>query len=286
MREIDKNICLFVPHEAGEPCLHTIHFVFETEPQVYEGLHTEALYKLYYVYQGTGRLHTRGDIRPLKAGDVFFSFPSDPFAIESETDLQYLYISFLGARGNQLMEKVGVSARNRLFSDCRALRSVWEQGIAYPAEFSDIASEGVLLQTIAYLGSRQPSAEPIGHHRRQEAVAAAKKYIDEHFSDPEFSLKKLGDELNYNKKYVSTIFKKQLGMGIVAYLNTVRMQNACTMIRQGFTSVSDIAARCGYLDAQYFSKIFHRRLGMSPRDYMKKIREERDTNSSDVPHLT
>ena len=46
------------------------------------------------------------------------------------------------------------------------------------------------------------------------------------------------------------------------------------MLKQGFTSVSDVALRCGYPDAQYFSKVFKRRMSLSPREYMASVKVE------------
>ena len=113
------------------------------------------------------------------------------------------------------------------------------------------------------------------HERgRMDLISAIQKYVDEHFSDPDFSLERLGSDLKYNKKYLSTVFKRHVGVGIVEYLHTVRIQHACTMLKQGFTSVSDVALRCGYPDAQYFSKVFKRRMSISPREYMASIKSE------------
>lgn len=273
MTVTEQNICRFVPRNTNETSLHPVHFVLETQEQTYGGLRLEALYKMYYVISGRGQLHTQGEIRPLRAGDVFFSFPAEPFAIESVEDFRYMYISFLGARGNMLMEKLGISPQRHLFSDCHDLETVWRQGIDCPPELSDMAGEGVLLLTFAYLGGRMPA---FAQRDRQSgnAVSAIKRYLDERFSDPGFSLDNLSKELKYNKKYLSTVFKKHMGVGIVEYLNTVRVQHACTMIRQGFTSVSDVALRCGYPDAQYFSKVFKRKLGMSPRAYIEAVRSD------------
>jgi AraC-like DNA-binding protein len=46
------------------------------------------------------------------------------------------------------------------------------------------------------------------------------------------------------------------------------------MLKQGFTSVSDVALRCGYPDAQYFSKVFKRRMNLSPREYIASVKSE------------
>ena len=269
----EQNICRYVPREINEHSIHTVNFVLETERQIYTGLRLKALYTVYLVIKGTGRLHTQGNVRDLCAGDLFFSFPAEPFAIESLVDFQYMYISFLGSRGNQLMEKLGISSSSSFFDDCREVIAVWLQGIKSPTELSDIASEAVLLHTFAYLGGR------MGKFSSRDSqginlVSAAQKYVDEHFSEAEFSLDILGKELKYNKKYLSTVFKKHVGVGIVEYLHSVRIQHACTMLHQGFSSVSDVAFRCGYSDAQYFSKVFKIRMGVSPRVYMENVRKE------------
>ena len=268
-----QNVCRYVPREISEHSIHTVNFVLETERQVYTGLRLKALYTMYLVVEGQGKLHTQGTVRNLQTGDLFFSFPAEPFAIESADGFQYMYISFLGARGNQLMEKLEVSPRSCFFSSCEDVIPVWMQGIQTPSELSDIASEAVLLHTFAYLGQRMAK---FSSRDRQgiNLVSAIQKYVDEHFSETEFTLDRLGKELKYNKKYLSTVFKKHVGVGIVEYLHSVRVQHACTMLHQGFSSVSDVAFRCGYSDAQYFSKVFKIRMGVSPREYMENVRKE------------
>jgi AraC-like DNA-binding protein len=270
---VGQNICRYVPREISEHSIHTVNFVLETERQTYTGLRLKALYTMYLVVQGRGRLHTQGAVQELEAGDLFFSFPAEPFAIESVEDFQYMYISFLGARGNQLMKKLEISARACFFSDCGDVIPVWKQGIQSPSELSDIASEAILLHTFAYLGGRLTKFAS-RNHQGVNLVSAIQKYVDEHFSEAEFSLEMLGNELKYNKKYLSTVFKKHVGVGIVEYLHSVRIQHACTMLHQGFTSISDVAFRCGYSDAQYFSKVFKNRMGVSPRGYIAKVKVE------------
>ena len=269
----EQNVCRFVPREINDHSIHTVHFVLETKEQLYTGLRLKSLYTVYFVLQGEGRLHTRGAVLPLQQGDVFFSFPAEPFAIESVSDFQYMYISFLGARGNRIMEQLGVSPKAMLYPACPELETVWVQGLESPAELSDIASEAVLLHTFAYLGRRLPGFSS-NDKGRTDLISMIQKYVDEHFSDPDFSLERLGSDLKYNKKYWSTVFKRHVGVGIVEYLHTVRIQHACTMLKQGFTSVSDVALRCGYPDAQYFSKVFKRRMSISPREYMASIKTE------------
>ena len=63
-------------------------------------------------------------------------------------------------------------------------------------------------------------------------------------------------------------------------LNTVRIQHACTLIEQGFTSVSDIASCCGYADPEYFSKVFRGKMGVSPGAYIHSQKAKHDTEKA------
>lgn len=266
-----QNVCHFIPYQVKNDyhAIYTIHFVLETEMQKNRELKSEALYKMYYVKSGSGFLRTMGKTQPVKCGDVFFTFPSAPFAIESENDFSYMYISFLGARGNEIMEKLGISKNNCAFNDCNELQSIWEMGISTKTDMTTLASEGVLLYTFSYLGNKFNTIEKKGKPKSDTALRI-KKFIDENFSSCDISLKKISESLAYNEKYISSVFKKEFETGISEYINTVRVEYACALIKQGFTSVSDIAFCCGFKDSQYFSNVFKKMKKCSPREYIKK----------------
>ena len=208
--------------------------------------------------------------KELQTGTVFFTFSGIPLRIEGEDKIQYMYISFLGARGNMIMEKLHIDHRNFIFHDFEHISDFWKSCITITGEFSDLVSESVLLYTFSQLGIKL--SLPVS--KTNEAPGAGlliKKYIDDHYSDTNFSVSALSRELQYNPKYVSAVFKKTFGVGIIEYLTTIRIQQACTMIEQGFTSVSDIGFRCGFSDPQYFSKVFKKRMGMAPEHYRKNM---------------
>ena len=263
-----ENICHFIPYRNDDHSIHTIHFVLETQKQVYRSLKTESVYKIYYVSKGQGLLHTTGEIAALSEGDIFFSFPAFPFAIESGDDLEYMYISFLGSRGNMIMEKLNIGPHHFIFHGFDHLSEFWRASIQCTGIFSDLISESVLLYTFSQLGVRL-SLQTNETNEAPGAGLLIKKYIDDHYSDTAFSVAAISRELQYNPKYVSAVFKKTFGVGIIEYLTTIRIQQACTMIEQGFTSVSDIGFRCGFSDPQYFSKVFKKRMGLAPEHYRK-----------------
>ena len=95
-----ENICLFVPFNNNNDSIHTINYVLETKAKAFQGLYAESVYKIHYVCDGNGLLHSRGKVTPVSKGDVFFTFPSFYHAIEAKDNFSYMYISFIGRKGN------------------------------------------------------------------------------------------------------------------------------------------------------------------------------------------
>ena len=264
-----ENICHFIPYRRDNNSLQTVHFVLETKVINMEKPRTESLFKMYCVACGRGQLHTAWKVHKLKKGDVFFTFPARDFRIEGENDFAYMYISFLGVRANKILDSFAINDKNCVFTGTASLSEFWKNAINIASDPMGTISEGVLLYTFGVLGAR--FEEKQGQSEKGvQSINVIKKYVDDNFSDEDFSLEKISKALNYNPKYISQLFKKKMSVGINEYLNTVRIQSACTMIEQGTTSVSDIAMRCGFSDAQYFSKVFKRKMGIPPTEYMKK----------------
>lgn len=266
---MSQNICHFIPFHKDYNSIHTINFVFETEPQAYGSLKSESVYKMHYVCSGQGLLHTTGKITPLREGDIFFTFPASPFKIESQDNFTYMYISFIGSRGNMIMDQLKVSQKNFIFHNAQRVHELWKEGLTVHPHLSDLMSESLLLYTFAYLGENM--VPPKTGEKSNDVVKRIKKCIDDNFTSTDFSIDHISRELSYNKKYISHIFKKEMGVSIIEYINTIRIQTACTMMEQNFTSVSDIANKCGYADPQYFSRIFKQKMGVSPLAYIKKL---------------
>ena len=233
-------------------------------------LRTESVYKLHFVESGRGVLCVRGVSYSLTEGDVFFTFPGTSYSLTMEGAYSVIYLSFLGTRGNEILERLGISPRRFFFSGCGALRGFLSTGLQMGHTVSEWMSESVLLYAFSFLGERLLSAEEDGRPA-SGTVQRIKGYIDENFADPTLSLDKIGAALAFHPKYVSSIFKEHMSIGISEYVSTLRVQNACALMNGGYRSVSEIAARCGFADGQYFSKVFKRKLGMTPYEYIQTL---------------
>ena len=267
MKNMVENICCFIPYHKDYQSIHTINLVLETKPRFYNSFKAEAVYKVHYVCRGSGFLHTREKVFPLSVGDIFFTFPGTPFYIEARPGLSYMYISFLGTRANMIMEKLKISNSNCYFPDCGDICEFWENAFNINRDLTDLISESVLLFTFSFIGNRILEFSKKSY-KLEETFLVLKKYIDDNFTDPGLSLNSIGKELQYNPKYISGLFKEKMGIGINEYINTARCQQACTLIDQGLSCVKEISALSGYNDALYFSKVFKKRIGVSPKQYI------------------
>ena len=94
------------------------------------------------------------------------------------------------------------------------------------------------------------------------------------FTDPDLSMSVIADELKYDPKYLSSVFKKKKGIPYTQYLRELRIKHAIFLMEQGVVSVKNVALLSGFSDALYFSKIFTAAEGISPKAYIQKITGE------------
>ncbi len=266
----DGNICRFLPCGREHDAIHVINFVLETKGQKFDGMRSQSVYRMHYVAEGEGALHVPGRVWPLEQGTLFFVLPAVPFAIEDKGGLKHIYISYMGTRANMLMDRLKISGQNCVFPDFGQVEEFWTDSLRAGSAMMELRSESVLLYTFSVLGGRILKEDGQGKGKGGSAERI-KRYIDENFSDTELTLGKIGDTLGYHRKYVSGVFKEQFHIGVAEYLNIVRMQHACTLMEQGFTSVQDIAALCGFRDPLYFSRVFRGQMGSSPRAHLQSL---------------
>lgn len=97
-----------------------------------------------------------------------------------------------------------------------------------------------------------------------------KNIIYENISNPEFKISSLGKALGYNPDYLRRCFFAETGKNPREYLCSLRLSQAKKLLLQEyFTTVEDVALKCGFNDSFYFSTLFKRRFGISPSKYRK-----------------
>ena len=122
---------------------------------------------------------------------------------------------------------------------------------------------GALL-SLAMAEHEAPSGSQTGNLTRR-----IMQRIEADFTDPDLSADLVASELRISKRYLQTLLAKA-GTSFVQELNTARLDRASEMLAAPPTrrvSIAEIAFRCGFLDPGYFTRLFRKRFGVTPREW-------------------
>jgi AraC-like DNA-binding protein len=107
--------------------------------------------------------------------------------------------------------------------------------------------------------------------RGNKKMAEVYTYIRENYFKL-ISLEKISKIARMSPFTFSRFFKKNCGAGFVEYLNRVRTNKACYLLRETEYQVHDIAIECGFASISNFNKQFRKTEGISPRDYRAQFK--------------
>lgn len=115
----------------------------------------------------------------------------------------------------------------------------------------------------AALGQRDRESASQGH----TAIDQALEYIDAHYAEDGLSLKEVAAYVKVSANYFSAVFSQEMRQTFVEYLTKKRIERAKELLCTTDLRSAEIAAKVGYKDPHYFSFVFRKTQGCTPRDY-------------------
>jgi YesN/AraC family two-component response regulator len=112
--------------------------------------------------------------------------------------------------------------------------------------------------------SKIPTPGSMAHKMVRKAVA----YIHAHYQEP-ITRDQIAKFIGINADYLTVCFNQELGIPTMTYLNRYRVNRAQTLLEMQDKKITEIAAEVGFSDSAYFSRIFLRETGVSPRAYQR-----------------
>lgn len=109
--------------------------------------------------------------------------------------------------------------------------------------------------------------ENVSKNQYHQMMKTAVEYIDSHFTDDGLSLNSVAKTVNVSANYFSAVFSQEMGQTFVEYVTRKRMDKARELLRRSSMRSGEIAFEVGYRDPRYFSFIFKKTTGFTPRDY-------------------
>lgn len=101
---------------------------------------------------------------------------------------------------------------------------------------------------------------------REDYISEAVKYIRDNFQT-DINIKEVADFLFISESYLSRLFKDETNYTFTEYLTNYRLKKALDLLRDTNVKIYEVANLVGYSDSRYFSGLFKRYLGMTPREF-------------------
>ena len=86
----------------------------------------------------------------------------------------------------------------------------------------------------------------------------------------DLTLSGLADKFRISPSYLSHSFKREINRGVKEFIEEIRISNACRFIENTDMSISQVGYAVGYLDSNYFTKVFKKIMRLTPREYRER----------------
>ncbi|HTP25207.1 MAG TPA: response regulator [Anaeromyxobacteraceae bacterium] len=131
-------------------------------------------------------------------------------------------------------------------------------------------------RTLAGLGAlaeatlRRCFAPGSGAAAAERRIARIKEYIRAHHADPDLLVETIAADAGLSESYLCTVFKQGCGITVKDHLTQVRIDRAKELLRDSRDKLQAVALKVGFRDANYFSTVFKREVGITPREYRER----------------
>ena len=168
------------------------------------------------------------------------------------------------------------------------LRKAAESGGVHPLYLDRVSSE--FAHSIEQMTSTQQNAALMQEMFRgycllvqqhslrnySRVVQTAILLIDSDLS-ADLTLHSLANNQSISPGYLSTVFKKETGKTVTAYIREKRMRHACHLLGSTNLQIQTVALHCGMPDVHYFTKTFKKEIGKTPKQYRESLPDQEFT---------
>lgn len=148
---------------------------------------------------------------------------------------------------------------------------VYQQAEAFSLRIKDANSQGEFAHLPFDMVRKYSTlAKNYTYEKYSYLIRTVVNYIDQHLYS-ELTLSILAEKFDKNPSYLSNAFKKEVGETLTSYIGRQRIRASLRYFNTTNMSVAEVAGAVGIPDFGYFSKLFKRHIGISPREYKKML---------------
>jgi AraC-like DNA-binding protein len=215
---------------------------------------------LHYVFSGKGIFRIKDIEYPVDKGALVILYPYENMSHYADTydPMHYCWVDFEISIKTPFFKKsdiMYIPQAEHIFADIVKANEI-RQG----KEFYICGKIYELLSILYQINAPLKS-------KTADLINRAKKYLNSNFHLP-ITVEQIARDLNINRSYFSTIFFNYTGRSPQQYLIDIRLEYAAELMLYKGCKVNEAAHRSGYTDAFNFSRMFKKKFGVSPTDYI------------------
>ncbi len=230
--------------------------------------------EFFYLLEGRTRAYVDSEEYTVEAGDLLVVFPNRVHRFEELERERYLLFI---VHPDQMPELAHVFGKQTPTSACirhadghpalLTLMRTLADTIRMPSSgWRDLSVKGLLLALFGHMLPLLDLTEPRGED--SHAIREIVNYCTEHFQS-DLSLETLEAALHLSRYYISHLFSHKLNIRFNDYVNSLRVSDACRLLRQTDLSVTEIGSRSGFNTLRTFNRSFMKQMGLSPSEYRR-----------------
>lgn len=236
-------------------------------------------YQLLYIVSGKGHFYFHGEDRVVYAGRMVLIQPRQEQRYEyfGEDKPEVYWVHFTGSDVKNILRSYNIPMDDPIFySGASSTYSYLFKEMIHELQTCKTGYEDLLtmyLRQIFLLVQRTRQEErPTVSTYIQEEMEFARRYFNEHYNES-ISIQEYAESRNMSVCYFQRNFKQIVKHTPMQYLLTIRVNNAASLLETTDYSMAEIAAIVGYEDPLYFSRLFRKIKGVSPRDYRNLVKD-------------
>lgn len=231
-------------------------------------------YLIHYIRSGSGIYTKGGQTFSLHAGDCFLVYPDveSMYQADLETPWEYSWVGFQGVDAEPIINAAGFTPNQPLLRQIangdaldRQIHHIYDaRGNSFA---NSVEMSGRLYTSLACLLTNADAHTSETSY--DDYVKSAIDYMHSHYSYP-ISIQEVADYVGVSRSHLFRAFQQCRQQSPKEYLTSIRIEEACRMLKDTPLSITVIANSLGFDNSLYFSKVFRKAVGCSPTEYIHR----------------
>lgn len=232
-------------------------------------------YQLLYIAAGKAHFFFDGKEEIISAGHMVLYRPKEPqkYVYYGSEKTEVYWVHFTGGEVKQILNYYQIPAEKHIFYCGTSAEYQWlfrqmiqELQTCRP-NYEELLS--MMLRQIFLLANRQIQ-EKKGNNYIQEEIEKATYYFNDNYHK-DISIEEYAASRHVSTCWFIRSFKHYTGMTPMQYILSIRIANAQNLLETTSYTISEIAAIVGYDNPLYFSRLFKKQKGVSPKEYRSTL---------------